>query len=159
MKAPINSTKHYVHIPIQSIADGARGSIILSTSVILPATAAANEVREGSVIKAIFLELWLSNDTADFTANACMGILQQGAAVPTFAQMNNMGAFEGKNNILEFHQGLAAADGNVIPMFRGWIKIPKGKQRQALGNETFCAASFTGSAGQFCGFATYKEYY
>ncbi len=159
MKAVINSIKHYVHVPVNSIASGARGTIILADTVVAPAAANANEVREGSRIKAIYLEMWVSNDGNDTTLNGMFGKLVNGNAVPTFTEFNNMGSFVGKNNIFEFHQGLGPAQGNVIPMFRGWLKIPKGKQRMALGDQLFCGFSYTGNAGQFCGFTTYKEYY
>ncbi len=47
---------------------------------------------------------------------------------------------------------------NSVPLFRGWVKIPKGKQRFGLGDEFIVAFESVGEAAQLCGFSTYKEY-
>ncbi len=158
MQPTINSVKHYVHIPVINIASGAVQSIQLVKTVTAPATAASSEVREGAVVKAIYVELWASADAVDLTLNALIMKDVAGAALPSFTEMNNLGSYSQKKNVFEFHQGLGPSGGNIIPLFRGWIKIPRGKQRFGGDDFIFIMVSSTGTTIHVCGFATYKEY-
>ncbi len=159
MKAIINSVKHYVHIPVAVVTSGARTSFQLVKATVAPATGAASEVREGSTVKAIYLELWVSGVTADKTGNGLVMKVVGNSAVPSFAEMQNLGAYGQKKNILATHQGLMPTGGNIVPLFREWIKIPRGKQRMGLGDFVFTIVSGTATNVNVCGFATYKEYF
>ncbi len=159
MLAPIVSEKHYVHTPSLGVASGAVATITIATALAKgTAIALASDVIEGEVIKNVYLEYWIKADNPNFTVGVCFLKRPAGIAAPTVAEMANMGAYANKKNVFEFHQGLAPSGGNVVPAFRGWMKIPKGKQRMGLGDILAMRVTFTGSPGDICGFATYKAY-
>ncbi len=158
----IHSTKHYVQISRSQVATVARVNIDLILAVESTTANLVDEVAEGAIIKAVFIELWLldtSNDGSNIvivSKNA-----SGGATLPNFSQMNALGTFLNKKNILFAHQGLSSNNGvgNPMPVLRGWIKIPKSKQRFGLGDELNISIANNGLNDlEFCGFATYKEY-
>jgi len=82
-------------------------------------------------------------------------------AGPTFAEMQALGTFTLKKNILFTHQGLSPNDGvgNPVVVMRGWYKIPKSKQRMGLSDRIVLSIANLGTGAlDYCGFATYKEY-
>ncbi len=160
MKSPIHSNKHFVHTPATGVASGAALTVNLVAAIAEgSARTDARQVTEGATIKALFLEYWVKADNPNFTvAGAFCKIPGGGALSPTFSDMANMGSYENKKNVFEFHQGLAPSGDQTLALFRQWYLIPKGKQRMGLGDKLSATFSFTGSAGDVCGFATYKEY-
>ncbi len=162
MIAPINSVKHYVQLENAPLTDGARRSTQLVDATSAPATAATEDVKEGSIVKAIYLEYWLkSNATAGTESKFQFAIekVPAGQDALTFAQLNNLQAYDNKKNIFYFSQGvLGDLTTGSMPVFRSWFMIPKGKQRMGLGDQIVIALSATGSTINNCGFATYKEY-
>ncbi len=157
MKPTINSNKHYVHFSAFNIAGSAIvNNVIVSVDDALPS---AGSVRQGAIVKAIYLELWWDADLEGKTGAVSFQKIPAGGLSPTFAQHANMGTYQNKKNVLEFHQGLGPATGNVVPMFRHWIKIPKGKQRMGLGDVVNFSISAIGTEFHGCGFATFKSYY
>ncbi len=161
---PINSNKHYVHRTAVLIASGVLQENVIAESVVAPATVNAFSVEEGSVIKAVFVELWVigsSTDTTTGTVSASVEKRPSSAPVMTFAQSVNLGAYPNKKNILYVTQGNVAGAGNApaIPFLRQWFSIPKGKQRMGLSDRIVLNVSSSGtSAIQICGIFTYKEY-
>ncbi len=161
MRPPIHSTKHYVQFPIDQITTGTSQGIILAQAVESTLSNLSAEVSEGSLIKAVFVELWLEN-----TGNLGESIVTiskdvRNNAGPTFAQMGNLFAFTNKKNILFTHQGLTSNDGVSQPtnVVRGWIKIPKSKQRFGLGDMLMLnIANVSSQDLNRCGMAIYKEY-
>ncbi len=152
------SIKHYVHTPATGIASGAALEIALVSTIAKGAAVAlASDVEEGTIVQAVYVEYWAKADNPNFTVNAAIFKRPAGVVAPSFAQMANLGSYPNKKNILEFHQGLAPSGDQVIALFRHWIAIPKGKQRMGLGDVVSIKVSFTGSAGDICGFATFKE--
>ncbi len=83
------------------------------------------------------------------------------AAGMDFTDMANIGAYPNKKNILFVSQGVIGGltGGQSVAVMRNWYKIPKGKQRQGLGDFFQVHIAAIGQAIQVCGFATYKEYY
>ncbi len=159
MRAPIHTIKHYSHTPATGVASGALLSVTLISAIAKGAARAnAFEVEEGAVVKAVYVEFWVKSDNPNFTVNGCLLKRPANADNPTFTEMNGLGSYINKKNILEFHQGLSPAGDQTLALFRGWYKIPKGKQRFGLGDKLGIVFSFTGSAGDVCGFTTYKEY-
>ncbi len=59
---PINSVKHYVQHTNLAQASGTIANQIAVDAVIAPAVANTFSVKEGSVIKAVFVERWLMAD-------------------------------------------------------------------------------------------------
>ncbi len=163
MVAPINSEKHIVHLTASTVVNGT----ILNTTVIdsLAAPVAANAVHEGSVIKAVFIELWINGSGATNTHSVfSITVEKKPAAAPdmTFAQSSTLGAYPNKKNILYTTQGILAAgiDGaQSIPVIRQWIAIPKGKQRFGLADQLMLNTSASGSIDLIlCGIQIFKEY-
>ncbi len=161
MVAPIKSIKHYVHLPRVVTATGVVNTDVLVEAVSV-ATVGANEqeVEEGSLVKAIYIEHWY---TADQDAmGSCIMILEKvpaGQASVTAGQLAALGAYPNKKNILVTHQGLTPSQlQNPVPFFNGWYKIPKGKQRFGLGDKFVMTSMAQSGAQESCGFSTYKEY-
>ncbi len=159
MKATINSQKHYVQVASFAVTAGTRSQLILVEAMEAPVNT-ATDVREGAVVKAIYVEAWISGVTLDETAViAVMKLPGGGTVVPTFAEMQSLNDYENKKNIFEAHQGIAPTEGNVIPVFRHWIKIPKGKQRFGLGDKLVLSLAAVSTNVNICFIATFKEYY
>ncbi len=160
--APIVTRKHYVHRTNASIASGALVANLVTDAVVAPATTLASDVAEGSVVKAVHLEIWLrSGGVAGSTTQFIVIVekLPTGNPIMTAAQSLNLGAYPNKKNILYTTQGvIGGTDNNSIAVLRDWILIPKGKQRQGLGDRIVVNVSTVGQAMNNCGLFTYKEF-
>ncbi len=163
MLAPIHTIKHYVHKTNTFVATGAIDSQDVVHAVVAPATGAAEDVSEGSIVKAVYIERWILNSGATDTFNTFTLMVEKmpGNGTPiTAAQMLNLGAYPNKKNILYTTQGAlgASVDGaQGVPVIRAWVLIPKGKQRMGLDDEIVVTLHSVGSS-QICGITTYKEY-
>ncbi len=163
MLAPINSIKHYVQAENASLASGSNRQIVLVDGVSI-AVAAANtfDVVEGSIVKAVFIELWVKSSAASGANTKFQLGLEKspsGVGSMSFANMNNLMPYDNKKNILYYSQGVIGdTETQGIPVIRQWFLIPKGKQRFGLGDRLILSISTTGAALQICGFSTYKEY-
>ncbi len=160
--ATINSTKHlFQHTPV-NVAAAAILTNIEADSVQLPTVANANDVRAGSVIKAISLEYWISSLT---TSSASFVITIEkakgGQPLMTVAQAVNLNTYPNKANILYTTQGFVGGNinNNSVPLLKQWIAIPKGKQRFALGDQLRTNIHSITQGLSLCGIAIYKEYY
>ncbi len=137
--------------------------MVLVNAVIAPATSANSDVIQGAVVKAVYIEFWLGGDEASGTESQFVVTVEKkrvGETDPTAANLNNLGSYPNKKNILYTTQGIVPAmldGGMTIPVMRGWVKIPKGKQRFGLDDEFVFSITAVGSL-RLCGFATYKEY-
>ncbi len=159
MLSPITSNKHYVHIPVFTVTAASRVQTTVVNAVAKgTAITTADQVDEGSTIKAVYVELWISGVTANLAVQACLVKRPASVSGPTFGDMAAMGTYPNKKNVFEYHQGLAPTGGNQMAIFRHWIKIPKGKQRFGLDDLLVIVTSALGTNINVCGFATYKEY-
>ncbi len=162
MVAPIVSIKHYVPRTNTTVATSAILSVAIVSSVAAP-DASGLEVREGSVVKAIHFEFWLGGNEAAGTTSQFIFILEKQpaqATAMTFTQSANLNTYPNKKNILYTSQGQLTSQNNggqAIPVVRGWVLIPKGKQRMGLGDRFFFHVAAVGSI-RVCGMTTYKEY-
>ncbi len=161
MRPPIHSKKHYFQVSLTAVGTGTR--VISQIAVAVEGTSAdlVNEVVEGSLIKAVYVEMWGIGSVSDQFFTACIIKLEGGFGTPSVANLAALGDYTNKKNILYTTQGLASNDGiaGPYPLFKGWIKIPKGKQRFGLGDQLIWVLSSRGSATiTECGFMTYKEY-
>ncbi len=78
----------------------------------------------------------------------------------TFAELNGMQGFLGKNTVLMSGQGLVPPNTqHPMTIFKGWVKIPKGKQRIALGTQLEIVVSSITNGITMCGLFIYKEYF
>ncbi len=161
MKSPIHSSKHYVQLGISQVGLGTINQNVLVQGVESTTANLATEVTEGSLVKAIFIELWLQNEG---TLSEQITTLEKSplfSAGVTFVQQAALFSYTNKKNILFTSQGLTPNDGvsGPINILRQWIKIPKGKQRFGLGDQLNLNISNVSSNDLVrCGFALYKEY-
>ncbi len=145
-----------------TIASGAKRTQNLVKGVGQTAVVNTEDCVEGSIVKAVFIELWVKSNAAsgsDTKFQLAIEKLPAGATAMTFAQMNTLMGYSNKKNVLFFSQGVIG-DGTTqaIPIVRQWFKIPKGKQRFGLDDKLVVTISSTAEVIQNCGFATYKEY-
>ncbi len=161
MRPIVHSVKHYVQFPIDQITTGTRQNISLATAVESTTANLANEVAEGTIIKAVYIELLLQNqgNLGEFIVTLEKVIANSAGVL--FVQMAALFGYPNKKNVLYVSQGLTSNDGvgNPQKILAMWFKIPKSKQRFGLGDGLVLSISNT-SAGDLnrCGFATYKEY-
>ncbi len=160
MKTPIHSQKHYHQITLSTATTGAETATILLEAKGSP-TSGLDEVKEGAIVKAVYIELWLIGSVSDQFFTLIFSKIPSGLALATYAEMAALGTYENKKNVLFTSQGLASNDGigNPVAVMRGWFKIPRGKQRMGLGDKLAINVASRGSGTiTYCGFATYKEY-
>ncbi len=161
MRPVIHSQKHYVQISRSTVATATQNPEVLITAVEGTAANLVNEVIEGAIVKAIYVELWIIGSVSDQHTIVILAKHPSGLANASFAEMVALGTYANKKNILFTHQGLAGNDGISLPIniMRGFYKIPKSKQRFGLGDKLVLQIASQGDASIFyCGFATYKEY-
>ncbi len=165
MVAPINSVKHFVPSTNATVASGAVKEYQISDAVNVASVGGnSHDVKEGAIVKAVWLELWMHGagaTTSDSQVTAALMKLPNGLANPTATNLLNMQTYDNKKNILNTFQGniAAAVDGNGgVPFMRGWYKIPKGKQRQGLGDRLSVLLTVVGNSIATCGMVIYKEY-
>jgi len=156
----VHSTKHYVQTSIATVTAGAIADTVLVDAVAVQNKDAVTEVNEGSSVKAIYVELWLrsaATAASSFTFIICKR--PNGVISPTVAQIAALSLWENKKNVLYTSQGLVNdVDSTALSVYKGWVKIPKGKQRMGLGDKLSWHLEAVGQSINFCGFCTYKEY-
>ncbi len=161
MVAPIKSIKHYVNHQRAVTATAAIINIdIVDGTSVSAVGAATDEVEEGSVVKAVYVEMWIVADQ-DALGSCVMALEKRPSGSPamTVTNINNLGAYPNKKNVLWTFLGLTPGQNqNPIAPIRGWMKIPKGKQRIGLGDKIVLNISPVSGASETCGFFTYKEY-
>ncbi len=156
----VHSTKHYVQYSIATQIGGTTTGRVIAEALKLSAVTDLDHVQEGSTIKAIYLELWVrAGDTVGASGQMIVYKRQAEVGPASTTEMAALGAWDNKRNILYTTMGLFNdQDADAIAIFKGWIKIPKGKQRFALGDELIWQIFTPTIDVQICGFATYKEY-
>jgi len=158
MRPPITSEKHIVQYPRDVILQGTAQSIDLVTAS--NAGTSADIVPIGSLIKAIYVELWLIADgNQDGSQIVILEKLQNGSQGPGFALMALLNEYNNKRNIFYTTEGLLGSDNaNPTPVLRMWIKIPKGKQRMAQGDSIKLTISSQATPVARCGMTIFKSY-
>ncbi len=124
------------------------------------AVATTADVFEGAIVKAIFIEMWIISNGLQTQFDLALYKAPAGAIAMTSTNLLNAGAYNNKKNILYFTQGLVGEEKTTNPMnvLKGWIKIPKGKQRFGLGDRLILSFTPTGVSTLSCGFGTFKDY-
>ncbi len=159
MLAPIVSRKHLVDIAPASIASGSSVPLVVAVAVDQPVNTSPTQVEIGSVIKAVYIECWVSGVTANQSASIAFYKRPAGVGAMNNGDLTSgMNQYDNKANILEFHKGLGSTEGSIIPMFRHWVAIPKGKQRMAAGDSWTLSLAGSGTTVNFCGLMIFKEY-
>ena len=161
MRPILNSQKRIQGVTLSNVATGFVGSATIVNCIQdLGDGENPAAVVPGTVVKAVYVEMWLLGDGAQVSTTTAMVVKQPGGVDdPNSTDFTNLNTWSNKNNILEMHQGLLGDNNsNPIPVFRDWIKIPKGKQRMALGDtiKFHCKAITDGV--EFCGVLIFKAY-
>ncbi len=160
MKAPINSIKHIVQQGIDTVMGGTMQNITVVNAVSNPDGDISVQCEQGSIIKAIYFEMWLlagSQQPGSITVT-CEKVIANVAPM-TFLQGSQLYTYPNKKNILYTTQGLTPdANGNPIPFIRQWIKIPRGKQRFGLNDKINFNIQANVEDATHCGLFIYKEY-
>jgi len=161
VRPQVHSTKHYFQMSFGAVGTLAATNFRFAHAVNVVNKNQTFEVEEGSSIKAVYVELWLLNTSNDGSFTCAILKDTQDLLGPTFTEMAAIGDYNNKKNILFFAQGLTSNDGvgNPTPVYRGWLAIPKSKQRMGLGDSlSITLANPSANDLDFCGFVTYKEY-
>ncbi len=161
-KVVINSTKHILPHSAFSVASAAVTTLTEAVAVQAVTADLSNEVRAGSVIKAVFVELWIYSNSSSTHGTFYISIEKASGGQPdvTFAQTATPFSYPNKKNILYQTQGFVGQSSNQpIPILKQWVAIPKGKQRFGLGDEFRVNIASTVTGVQGCGITVYKEYY
>ncbi len=162
-QAVINTIKHMVTETNTAVASGARKTVIVANCVVAPANADTTQVKEGSVIQALHLELWIRGEGADGVdtqQNVYVEKVPAAATAMTYTQALNPMSYPNKRNIIFSSQGvLGDKTTNPIAILNGWYLVPKGKQRMALGDKWIITIAATGQPVGVCGLWIYKENY
>ena len=156
----VHSVKHYVQYSIQTIVAGAVADLTIANAVSIDAVNTVSEVAEGNSIKAIYVEIWgRAGSTTPSSGQMIIYKKQSDSSNPTNTEMAALGDWDNKRNILYTTMGLFNdQDADAIMLHKGWVKIPKGKQRMGLGDALKISIFVPTIDLQICGFTTYKEY-
>lgn len=158
MRPVINTEKHIFQQSLTTVASGAIANITI-IDAIAAAPSAAQQVREGSKVSAIYLELWVTGDDA-VQSTAIITLEKRSGTTTAMAvgQSAALNTYLNKKNILHTFMGLIPPN-TQYPMatLKGWFKIPKGKQRFGLGDKLVLNVHGQSDGLQFCGFYLYKE--
>ncbi len=155
----VHSKKHYVQTSLETVTGGSVTNIAFVVAVSdLPNTVA--EVVEGAIIKAVYVEFWARSSSTTPSSGQCIIYKRTGdQSNPTATDMAALGNWDNKKNIFFTQMGLQNDQDTVaLPLYKGWIKIPKSKQRFGLGDRIQISIFAATIDWVICGFATYKEY-
>ncbi len=159
MRAPIHSVKHYVQTTLTTVLSGANLAIILARAEPIDVVNSSNEVVEGSVLKAVFVEMWIrAGDTSPGSTLVTLAKVPDGGSM-SFADQTALHDWTNKKNVFYHTQGLTNVNtADAIPFVRQWFKIPKSKQRFGLGDRLVLGIAAQALDNIICGFTTYKAY-
>ncbi len=163
MLAPIVSRKHIIPVGVTATAVGAITSLAVATAVDTPVNTASSEVKIGSIIKAVYLEMWTRGDDETAPpANVFIAFekLIGSSTSMVFTDATGINVYDNKSNVFYVTQGLVSAGtaNSGIPFLRGWFKIPKGFQRMAIGDRLVLNIVALNHDLESCGIFVYKEY-
>ncbi len=147
-----------------STASGAIRSVVVLDAIAKDTVRTlTSQVSEGAIVKAIFVEWWLKSNASageDLQFIFTVEKLVSDATSASAAEMLSLQSYTNKKNILFTSQGVIGdLTTQAIPVHRGWIKIPKGKQRMGFSDRIIINVAPVGFAMQSCGLTIYKEYY
>ncbi len=163
MRQIIQSKKHINQHSQGTVAQAAIDNFVICTAIEGPSTT-PEFISEGAIVKACYVEMWVGTESATVVNSYTIALYKDpGGSNPALtADMAALHDWSNKKNILFTGQGLLPIeDGGIIPVMRGWYKIPKGKQRFGLGDRlvlTLRNNNATAIDIQFCGIAIFKEY-
>ncbi len=162
MKPIVQTRKHIFQISQSTVAQAINVNNNFITAI-EGARTLPNHVAEGANVKACYVEIWLSQDSATIVGSYTIVLYKNpgGNATISTTNMAALHDYDNKKNIFFTGQGLLTPnDGGQVPAMRGWYKIPKGKQRFGLGDSMSVAIRNNNATAldiNFCGVIVYKE--
>ncbi len=161
MRPRVHTEKHLVQRSLFAVASGVLNIHVIAIAPQTHVAATADNVREGSIISSVYIELWLTSDDAAAGSVVCT-LEKRGGTTTAMTAANSaaLDSYANKKNILHTQMGLIGPNVQVpMPIVKGWFKIPKGKQRFGQGDVLIfnILAQSNGVSG--CGFSIYKEQY
>ncbi len=159
MRPVVNTEKHISQRSLFTIATGAIDNFIFCNSVAVPTGAV--QVREGAKVSAVYVEFWVtSSDAVAATTIVTLEKLIGSSTNMGAGESASLNTYDNKKNILYTQMGLVG-DNNQYPsaVIKGWIKIPKSKQRFSLGDRLALNIHAQTNPIDVCGFVIYKEQY
>ncbi len=153
----IQSEKHIVQITLSSAIAGTVSTTNVVSAVHSPSDTDPKTVEVGTVVKAVWLEIWMLAVAANPSTFTLIVEKLSGSGTNIDAtEMGNLHGYTNKKNILYTSQGLLGEnDSNPVPILRQWVLIPKGKQRFGLNDRLqFSIKSITEDT-QWCGAMIY----
>ncbi len=163
MRPIIKSKKHIFQISQSTVSQGAVVNSNFCDALETTSTTPQG-VEEGAIVKACYVEFWVSQDSASVVGSYTIVLLKVPGAgdVPNATDLAALHDYDNKKNILFTAQGLLTPnDGGQVPVLRAWYKIPKGKQRMGLNDRLFISIRNNNATAidiNFCGLVLYKEY-
>ncbi len=160
MRPRVHADKHILQQSVFAVASGAIANQVIATGVDI--VAAQQQVRQGSTISAVYIEMWLTSD--DATQGSAIVTLElvpgSTTTLMTAAESASLNTYDNKKNVLHTFQGLLGPNVQPAQMaVRGWFKIPKGKQRFGLNDRLVLNIHGQSNGLTGCGFFLYKEQY
>ncbi len=161
MRPVINTEKHVVQFSLGAVASGALSVLVIAVAKQTVTASAATNIREGSKISAVYVEMWCSSDdAASGTMIATLERAPGGLGNMTAADSAALDGYDNKKNVLHTFMGLTPSNVQYpMAVIKGWIKIPKGKQRFGIEDQLRLNLHGQSNGAAFCGFAIYKEQY
>jgi len=147
-------------VSLATVLSGQNLNTIIAIASDDPAAGNASQIKTGSIVKAVFVEMWIrAGDTSPGSTLVTLQKIPGSGNQMTFNEAIALHTYDNKKNILYHTQGLTNdQDADAIPFIRQWFKIPKGKQRFGLDDQLTLTISAQALDNIVCGFMTYKEY-
>ncbi len=161
MRPVVNTEKHYVQQSVATVALGAILPVSIAFGVAVPAAGSPVEVREGSKISSVYIEMWITSDDATLSSGIVTLEKRSGNMVAmAVGESAALNSYVNKKNVLHTFMGLLPSN-TQYPMasIKGWFKIPKGKQRFGIQDLLVLNIHAQLDGLTICGFFTFKEQY
>ncbi len=161
MRPRVHVEKHIVQRSLFTVAAGAIDNFVIVNCQQAHVAATPNEIREGSTVSAVYVEMWIQSD--DTALGSSIVTLEKvpgagGTSTMTAAESAALDSYDNKKNILYTQQGLTPTS-IQFPMatIKGWFKIPKGKQKFGIEDRIILNVHGQSNGLSACGFALFKE--
>jgi len=156
VKPIIQSEKHIIQFTNTEVLVGTVSTVNIVSAVQNPEGSQSKEIDVGTLVKAIYIEVWAFGTGAQpptyvFIVEKLPGVGQN----ITTSEISALHSYPNKKNIFYTSMGfLGDANTNPTPIIRQWILIPKGKQRMGLGDRFQWSIKSITEDLQFCGQCT-----
>ncbi len=154
-KRPINSVKNILDATALTVSAGVITTVDLMT-VVNDYAGGAIEVPVGAVVRGVYLFFQIQPQTLKVAIEAYVAKVPPGLTLPV---PGATGGDSGRRFILHEEKGIPGPSNNGSPpsTFRGYVKLPRGRQRVGESDRLVLRVSSAG-AYDMCAKAIYKWY-